>query len=467
MGAALKFGTSGWRAVLAEEFTFDNARRVVASIADHLLEKGIAGQGVVVGSDTRFLGERFRKDAAAVLSSRGVPVWLLSRDVPTPVLSFEIRRLGAAGGINFTASHNPPEYQGLKFSTADGAPALPDVTADIERRIAETPPGSVLPEKSRSEIRSSDPRDPYLDSILSRVDRDVIRAARLRIAVDPRFGTSRGYLDEALRRAGCEVVTIHDTADPTFGGTSPQCDARNLLVMRQLVRRQKLSFGLATDGDADRFAVVDPSGRYVTPNLVLGLLAASLAGAAPQGTGIARSVATTHLLDAVAASAGRPLLETPVGFKYIGELLLAGKIFFGGEESAGLTIGGHLPEKDGILAGVLVAELIAIRQLPPDALVREMFRTLGVRLTRRLDLRLDAQIMARVRLRVASPPDSIGGRKVARTVTIDGMKAIFEDDSWCLVRLSGTEPVARLYVEARSPGALHALARDARRWLLG
>jgi phosphoglucomutase len=463
----LKFGTSGWRAILAEQFTFDNSRRVVAAIADHLLEKGTASQGVIVASDTRFLGERFRRDAAAVLASKGVPVRLATRDLATPVLAFEIRRLGAAGGINFTASHNPPEYQGLKFSTSDGAPALPEVTKEIEARIARIPAGSVEVGAPKAEIAPTDPIEPYLAEILARVDVAAIRKAKLRIAVDPRFGTSRGYLDEALRRAGCEVTTFHAAADPMFGGTSPQCDARNLVEMRQAVRRGKLSLGLSTDGDADRFAVVDPSGRYVTPNLVLGLVASAMIGGAPAGTGIARSVATTHLLDLVAAKGGRPLYETPVGFKYIGEALLAGKIFFGGEESAGLTIHGHVPEKDGILAGLLVAELVAKSGKTPDRLLRELFRDVGVRLTRRLDLHLDPDLMKRVRERVAVPPSTIGGRKVEKVVSIDGVKAIFGDDSWALVRLSGTEPVARLYVEAASPKALHGLAADARTWLLG
>lgn len=466
-GQALKFGTSGWRAVLAEEFTFDNARRVVAAVADHLVDAGTAPKGVVVASDTRFLGERFRADAAKVLASRGVPVFLADRDVPTPVLSFEIRRLSAAGGLNFTASHNPPEYQGLKFSTGDGAPALPEITKDIEARIAALPPGSVVPGAPKAEIRPTDPREPYLDAILARIDRDAIRRAKLRIAVDPRFGTSRGYLDEALRRVGAEVTAIHDVADPTFGGTSPQCDARNLVEMRQLVRSKKLSLGLATDGDADRFAVVDPSGRYVTPNLVLGLVAEALLPSAAPGTGIARSVATTHLLDAIATAAGRPLYETPVGFKYIGELLLEKKIYFGGEESAGMTIEGHLPEKDGILAGLLVAELVAKTGRPPLELVRRLFGSAGTYLTRRLDLRLDDDLMARVRSRVASPPTTLAGRKVAKIVTIDGVKAILDDGTWALVRLSGTEPVARLYVEASSPAALRNLAGSARRWLLG
>ena len=464
---ALKFGTSGWRAILADEFTFDNARRVVASIADTVLAKGGAERGIVVGSDTRFLGERFRAEASALLASRGIPVFQTTRDIPTPVLSFEIRRLGAAGGINFTASHNPPEYQGLKFSTADGAPALPDVTKEIERNLENHAPGSVTIGPAKAEIRPTDPTGPYLAAILARVDVEAIRHARLRVAVDTRYGTSRGYLDAALRLAGCDVTAFHAVADPTFGGTSPQCDGPNLVEMRQHIRREKLTLGLATDGDADRFAVVDPSGRYVTPNLVLALLAESRAASAPAGTGIGRSVATTHLLDDVAKAAGRPLFETPVGFKFLGELLLANKIFLGGEESAGLTIDGHVPEKDGILAGLLVAELVAKTGKSPDALLRQLFARTGVRLTRRLDLRLSPELMERVRARVANPPSDIGGRKVDRIVTIDGVKAILGDDSWALVRLSGTEPVARLYVEARSPKALASLARDARRWLLG
>ncbi|MGZ6971497.1 MAG: phosphoglucomutase/phosphomannomutase family protein, partial [Thermoanaerobaculia bacterium] len=315
----IRFGTSGWRAVLGEEFTFPNARRVVTAIARVTRTSGGISPGLVLASDTRFLNERFVDEASRVLVREGVRPLRADRDVPTPAVAFTIRRLGAAGGVNFTASHNPPEFNGIKFSTADGAPALPEVTARIEGEIAKTTDADSEPAPAAA-ADAIDPRGPYLERLATFVDRAALRKANLRVAVDPRFGTSRGYLDVFLRDAGVDVELINGHRDPYFGGLSPQCDEKNLAALAQVVVSGKRHLGLATDGDADRFGILDADGRYVDPNLCLMLLADLLLSRRKAGDdrGVARSVATTHGLDAVARAHGAPVFVTPVGFKYIG-----------------------------------------------------------------------------------------------------------------------------------------------------
>ncbi len=457
--APIKFGTSGWRSVLAEDFTFGNARRVVAAIARVLASGGRSGGLVLVGYDTRFLADRFAAEAARILVRHGFPAEVSARPVPTPVLAFEIRRRGAAGAINFTASHNPPRYLGIKFSTSDGAPALPEITKKIEAAILEIAEEPAPPEDG---VRRFDPAPSYLLDLDSKVAaRDVGRGAP-RFALDFRFGTSAGFLDAWLEKTGSSLSRLHANPDPLFGGRSPQCGEAELGELAEEIRRSGARLGLACDGDADRFGVCDETGAYVQPNEILSLLAADMLGRKGRRGGIARSVATTHALDAIAKRAGVPLHETPVGFKYIGELLLGGKIIFGGEESAGLTVEGHVPEKDGILADLLAAELVGATGKTIGQLRAELWKEIGPFLTRRIDLELSTEARARLAEKKRTPPSAIAGRRVASVNQLDGIKLIFEDGSWILVRESGTEPVARVYIEAQSQADLDALAKAGR-----
>ena len=457
--APIKFGTSGWRSVLAEDFTFPNARRVVAAIARVLASGGRSGGLVLVGYDTRFLADRFAAEAARVLVRHGFPAEVSARPVPTPVLAFEIRRRDAAGAINFTASHNPPRYLGIKFSTSDGAPALPEITRKIEGEILAIPEEAAPPEDA---VRRFDPAPSYLLDLETKVaGRDVGRGAP-RFALDFRFGTSAGFLDAYLEKTGSALSRLHANPDPLFGGRSPQCGESELGELAEEIRRTGSRLGLACDGDADRFGICDETGAYVQPNEILSLLAADLVGRKGRRGGIARSVATTHALDAIAKRAGVPLHETPVGFKYIGELLLDGKIIFGGEESAGLTVEGHVPEKDGILADLLAAELVGATGKTLGQLRAELWKEIGPFLTRRIDLELSAEARARLAEKKRTPPSSVAGRRVAKVNALDGIKLIFEDGSWILVRESGTEPVARVYIEAQSQADLDALAKAGR-----
>ncbi len=463
----IRFGTSGWRAVLGEEFTFDAARRVVTAIARVVVAGELPGAGVLVASDTRFLNERFVLEAARVLAREGVPPLLATRDLPTPVVSFEIRRRMTAGGINFTASHNPPEYNGIKFSTPDGAPALPAVTQAIEAEIAKTTdadghPAPVVP------LVTIDPLEPYLADLATKVDAAAIGKAGLRIAIDPRYGTSRGYLDEFLLRAGVDVVTLHGHRDPYFGGLSPQCDAVNLVELGKLVVAEGRHIGLATDGDADRFGVLDSDGTYVNPNLCLMLLADSLLEKhAEKGLAVARSVATTHGLDAVAKFHKAEVIATPVGFKYIGELLLAGKIVMGGEESAGFTMLGHVPEKDGLLAGLLLAELVAKTGLTLKEQLNRLFARVGSVAPARADAHLTPELAKTLKDRLAEDPREFAGLVVESIDRMDGQKLLLGHGRWILFRPSGTEPVVRIYAESEDESETARLLAAAKTYVLG
>jgi len=465
----ITFGTSGWRAIIADEFTLANVRLVTSAIASVLNEEAVGGS-VIVGYDTRFLSERFAAECATEFAGLGFESYLTTRETPTPTLSHAIRTKGARGGINFTASHNPPQYNGMKFSTADGAPALPEVTKKIEERIAEFQSGRARkPERKVSaEALAFDPREDYLNDLGARVDFAKIASARLKLAYDPLWGTGRGYLDEVLRRHGSQVYTVHDYRDVLFGGHSPEPSEENLDEMRQLVLNKRLSLGVSTDGDADRFGFIDRDGSFVSANHILALVLDYLCETRPEWTGgVARSVATTHLLDRVAKRRGRQVYETPVGFKFIGELVNQDKIILGGEESAGLTVKGHFPEKDGILACLLVIEMVASRGASLGEMLEELFRKDGALYSERVGIKLTPEVKDRLQKRLSSdPPDSIGGRRVAEVNRMDGVKYIFDDGSWILLRMSGTEPIVRCYAETNTKKDLEVLLETGSKFVL-
>jgi phosphoglucomutase len=458
----IKFGTSGWRAVIADEFTFDNARRVVTAVARVLADEGKKGSLVLVGFDTRFLAGRFAAEAARLLEAEGFQAEMSSRPVPTPVLAFEIVRRKAAGAVNFTASHNPPQYLGIKFSTSDGAPALPEITKGVEEKLAAIGDLGQPPETS---VATFDPLPAYLADLASKVQSGDVGKGKPRFSLDFRFGTSSGFLDGWLEKTGAELSRLNAKADPLFGGESPQCGEKELVRLGEDVRRSGARLGMSCDGDADRFGVCDGRGVYVQPNQILALLCWDLLARKGRRGGIARSVATTHALDAIAARFKVTLFETPVGFKYIGEKLIEKQIIFGGEESAGLTVEGHVPEKDGILADLLVAEMTGAAGKTLEALSEDLRREIGPFFSTRLDLPVSPEEAAALKARRAAPPESFAGRKVASVNLLDGMKLILDDGSWILVRESGTEPVARVYAESKTENDAVALAKAARELL--
>jgi phosphoglucomutase len=463
----IKFGTSGWRGIIGEDFTFENVRVATQGVTNYLKKSGQKGSGVIVAYDTRFLSEKFASEAARILAYNDIHAFLCNRDVPTPCVSYETVRRKAMGAINFTASHNPPEYNGLKFSTSNGAPALPEITQAIEAEIHGVQSKQErLDVYEKSElIETIDPKDRYLAELRNKVDVDVIRKSGLRIAIDSLYGTSRDYLDYFLLEAGVEVKIIHNYRDPYFGGFSPECSEKNLGELRKLVTEDKFDLGLSTDGDADRFGIIDDRNRFVSPNVILALLSIYLKRYRNIPGGLARSVATTHLIDAIARKLDVPLYETPVGFKYIGELILADKIALGGEESAGMSMYRHLPEKDGILACLLVAEMVARTGKKVHELVDDMFKEFGFFYSKRSDMKLTQSLKDSLASKLANPPDSIDGLKVREVNTTDGVKLIFDDNTWLLFRLSGTEPVARIYAEACSPKDLKHLLDSGKKFV--
>lgn len=462
-GPPIRFGTSGWRARIADQFTFDNVRRLTQAVAEHLLDTGEGGKGVVVGYDTRFLSERFAEAAAEVLAGNGLPAFLSTRDVPTPVVAHAILDRGAAGGVNITASHNPPEDNGVKVSGGHGGPILPEVARAIEARVAAGEGWRAIPlaeARERGLVTDADFSAAYLAHCRKLVDLDAIGRARLKVVVDALHGVSRGYLDRLLEEAGAEVTLLHGERDVTFGGHPPEPAAEYLGPLIEAIRASGAHLGLATDGDADRFGVVDRDGTVLAPNPILALVLRHLLRHRGWRGGVARSVATTHLLDRLARAHGCPLLETKVGFKYLGDLITRGETIFGGEESGGMGLRGHPPEKDGILANLLVAEVVAVEGVALGELLERLYGEVGRLLSIRVNVPLSEAIARDLPARIAAPPETLGGWKVSRAQTTDGLKLHFEEGSWCLVRPSGTEPVARLYVEAPTDSDLARL-RDA------
>ncbi len=470
----IKFGTSGWRGVIADDFTFARVKVVTQAIADHLAAQGLKDKGVVVGCDTRFHSERFAAEAAKVLAANGVKSFLSNRDVPTPVVAFEILRRRAAGGINFTASHNPPEYNGLKFSPSWGGPALPETTKDIETRanalLDKNNIGSLslADAKSKGLIEEIDCRKYYIEDLRKKIDFDLIRKAKLKVGVDLLFGTGRGYLDAVLAEAGCSVTAIHDHRDAFFGGHAPEPSEENLGELAGILKKGKFDIGLSVDGDADRFGILDVDGSYINPNQVLALALDYLCRSRGWKGGAARSIATSHLVDAVAKKHGIEVYETGVGFKYIGDLLVQGKIIFGGEESAGLTIKDHVPEKDGIIACLLMAEMVAKERKPIKELLKRLFKEVGTIINQRINIHLDESNRKEVGERLSLPMTELNGFRVkGKKTTADGTKYMIDDDSWILMRASGTEPVVRIYVESSSEEKIKDLIDAGRKYVLG
>ncbi len=470
----IKFGTSGWRGVIADDFTFSRVRVATQAIADHITAEGLKDKGVVVGYDTRFMSERFAAEAVKVLAANGIRSFLSDRDVPTPAVAFEIIRRKAAGGINFTASHNPWDYNGLKFSPAWGGPALPETTKDIEARanaLGEKNTIPVMPladAKQKGMVEDVDLRKCYLDDLRKKINFDPVKKSKLKIAIDLLYGTGRDYLDSALRDAGCAVTVVHGQRDALFGGGAPEPSEENLSGLSAVMKKGKFDIGLAVDGDADRFGIMDPDGTYINSNQVLALVLDYLCRTRGWKGGAARSIATSHLVDAVAKKHGIEVYETGVGFKFIGDLLVQGKIIFGGEESAGMTIKDHVPEKDGILACLLVAEMAASERKSMRDLLKRLYKEVGTILDGRINIRLTEANRKAVGERLSQPVSDLGGLRVkGKKTTADGTKYMLEDDSWVLMRASGTEPVVRVYVEAGSEEKIKELTAAGKKFILG
>lgn len=454
----IKFGTSGWRGIIGREFTFEKVEAIVDAIGVLLREQGF--ENVIIGGDTRFLSPEMAEHTATRLAGYGFCAFLADKPVPTPVLSFAVRQGNFGGAINFTASHNPALYNGIKFSPSHGGPAEQEITRRIENLVAERK----KPRSVSGKVITTNFIDDYEKQIRKLIDFEVIKSQPLKIVYDPFFGTGLNLLDRLLRQSGAAVRTIHNRRDPLFGGKRPEPDGKYLQDLSEEVRRSGADLGLSTDGDGDRFGIVDSSGRFVSPHEFLPLLLDYLVREKGWKGAAVRSLSTGSMFDRVGRRHNLEVIETPVGFKHLGAVMLERDVVLAGEESGGLSVLGHVPEKDGILACLLAAEMTARTGTDPGKMLEEFRKEYG----RLYNVRSDIELTGKTREKIIysffdNIPESINGEAVVDRDLRDGVKLFLDDETWVLIRLSGTEPLARVLVQACSEEKASQLIHDVRR----
>ncbi len=451
--------------MIADDFTFSGVRRASAAVAGHVLAQ-TKSPTLIVGYDTRFFSPEFAGTSAEVLKAHGCRILFCQEATPTPVIAHAIIFNKLAGGVNITASHNPFEYNGLKYSGPEGGPASVETTKDIEKRAAALPEDTTPFHEIADKFEPIHPREAYFAQLKKMIRFDVLAKAKGNFVCDAVHGCGAGWLDRVLKEHGLAITEIRANRDVLFEGKGPDPSEENLGLLKKTVLEKKALAGLATDGDADRFGILDRDGSFMDPNHILGLAFDYLLETRGKKLGAARSVATSHLLDGVAKLYGVKIYESPVGFKYVGPFLRDDKIAIGGEESAGMTIRGHLPEKDGILACLLIAEMIAARQTSLRDQLQDLFRRVGREYWPvRVNLPLSADAHKKLLERLKADPKDFAGQRVVNVNRLDGLKLGFEDGSWVLMRPSGTEPVVRIYTETSTMAASQKLAGDARAWI--
>jgi alpha-D-glucose phosphate-specific phosphoglucomutase len=456
----IKFGTDGWRAIISEEFTFENVARVAQSIAKYLINHKQANKPVIIGYDARFLADAFARKVAEVLAQNGISGFIMERDTPTPVVAWLVKVKQAAGAVMLTASHNPAYYCGIKFIPDYAGPANEAITKEIETVTNQITLKDIPQSEKKGHFETLDPRDAYLASLDKFINFESIKAAKLKVVLDPMYGSGRGYLDPILVKNGCQVEEIHFHRDVLFGGRNPEPCDELLGELKAKVVENKAALGIANDGDADRFAIIDDRGITLSANQVLPFVAWYLIKVKKSKGALVRSIATSHLLDLVAKKYGMDLVETPVGFKYIAAEMLKRDVVIGGEESGGLSIHGHIPEKDGILAGLLVVEMIAHFKKKLSVIWQEFVAEIGELHNDKINLHLEqAKKDAIMNLFKNNTPKEVAGVGVKEVKTVDGVKLICTDGSWLLVRASGTEPIIRAYFEASSSDRLTSIRK--------
>ena len=451
--SAIKFGTDGWRGVIADDFTFANVRKVAHAIARYVVRAEQPARGVLVGYDTRYASERCARVAAEAVAATGTPVWLAEQECPSPALSLLVRQRGAAGGIMITASHNPFRWNGVKFKASYGSSALPSIIAQIEQELGAVLRDGVPPLPPRTElIGSLDVKAPYLETIEKLVDWERLRAARFRFVVDPMHGAARGLLRELMTRHGVACDEIRGTRDPLFGGVNPEPIEPHVEALRRVVVAGGYHAGLCADGDGDRIGAMDHDGTFVTPHQIFSLLLWHLAGTRQIAGDVAKTFSATKLVDKIARKFGRKVFETPIGFKYICELMLERDILLGGEESGGIGTKLYLPERDATVMALLLAELMAWHGKTLGELVRMLHVEFGEHHYGRMDLELRSGQKERA---IAYFADSKLARvldwPVVRREDLDGVKAYLGEIGWVMGRASGTEPMLRIYAETTRP----------------
>ncbi len=462
------FGTDGWRAVIGRDFTPYNVRVVAQAIADHLRDCGLNARGIVVGYDTRKGSRYFAEEVCKVMIGNDIQVYLTKRDTPTPVVAYEVLRRSTGGAVMITASHNPPEWNGVKYIPEYAGPALPNVTDAIGENIDRLFKVSEIKQSSIKKLTQSrlleeiNPTMSYIDFVESQMDSETIKRAKLRIVCDPMYGTARGYLDRILKRANCNVKVIHGNPDPDFGGHRPEPIPEFLTNLKAEISRFNADLGLATDGDCDRMAAYDQNGTYFSANQLLPILFNYLVESGRRG-GLVRSVATTHFADRIAADHGLPVYEVPVGFKYVGQYLREKNVVIGAEESGGLSFKGHISEKDGIFTCAKIVEVRAETGKSLSQLLSELRSKYGPCINKRDSVQCTNSRKKAVMERLAmNIPSEIGGLSVLSYYMIDGVKYILEDKAWILIRPSGTEPLIRIYAESTDEKTLNTILEGGR-----
>jgi len=458
-GAVIKFGTDGWRAVIADEFTFANLERVAQAYADYedQLTRPGSNRLVVVGYDRRFLSEHFAQRVAEILVGNDFRIALFLEAQPTPLISWSVKDLNAAGGVMITASHNPAEFNGFKIKAPWGGSAMPDTTRIVEGLVDKHPPKTAQVNDDGNHLLET-AISHYRTQINSYVDVQRLKETAAKVIVDPMHGSAGRWVEGFLSGGRLQVETIRAERDPLFGGVNPEPIDRNLGALRTRVLETKALVGLATDGDADRVGAVNELGQTMTMHDVVPLLLLHLARERKLTGGVVRTFSQSVLLKRIAAAHHLKLFETPIGFKYIAELMLSDDILIGAEESGGIGVKGHIPERDGILNSLLFLEAIITAGKPPSEMLKALHREFGEFHFGRRDLHLDPEPgKSFVNSLAEKPPAKVAGYVVANVETMDGTKLLFDDESWLLFRQSGTEPVLRIYSEATSVHKMNAL----------
>ena len=455
---AIHFGTDGWRAVISEDFTFDNVRRVAQAIAEYFIEAGGHEAQTVVGFDTRFLSDRYAVEVARVLAGNNLTVHLANADAPTPVVSFAVKEKQAIGGVMITASHNPPRYNGIKLKGANGGSALAEQTSRVEELLDTGSPFSLNIADLETAIAAGriarfDPAPAYEAHLETLLDRNLIAARPGKVIVDSMYGAGRDYISDFLVNTGWDATQIRHELNPGFGGIHPEPIMPYLNALAEAVQASNGAFGLATDGDADRTGAVDENGQFVSPHVIFALALRYLVEQRGLRGSVVKTVSTTLMIERICRAYNLPLHETPVGFNHIADLMMKDDVLIGGEESGGISIRGHIPEGDGVLMGLLLLEIVAQAGVPLKELVADLQRQYGPHHYARKDLPLARPVAKKdmVRRLTEGAPESIGGVRVREVRSNDGIKYLLTDDSWLLIRPSGTEPVLRVYAESPEP----------------
>lgn len=472
----IHFGTDGWRAVISDTFTFENLRLVSQAIADAVQAKSWTNgtvfetppdrQVMVVGYDTRFLSDRYAAEVARILAANGYTVYLAQADAPTPVISYAVMNLHAIGGVMITASHNAPRYNGVKLKSALGNSALPEQCRQVEVYLNDNEmqargPNIMDFEKAREMnlIRKFNPIPAYYEHLRKLINFDLIAENPQNFVVDSMYGSGRGIIRGFLQGSGCEIKEIRGEMNPGFGGVHPEPIAKYLKPLAGAIGAGMGNFGLATDGDADRIGAMDERGNFVDPHKIMSLAVKYLVEKRGMTGSVVRTVSTTRMIDRLAAKYGLVCHETPVGFNHIADYMMHEDVLIGGEESGGISFKGHIPEGDGPIMGLLLVEMISAYGVSLYEMVEELQKEVGPVFYERTDLRLKAAV-AKEKMTaklIDDAPKSIGGENVVEVCTRDGVKYILADDSWLLIRPSGTEPVLRVYAEGRSEEMKKAL----------